>query len=83
MARVLERYGATCQVFDGNRLSELGPQRYDPGALVIIDTRQLCHSASDAIEERARSSGAWFYVGPAGPGSLAQRVAERWWRTHR
>jgi hypothetical protein len=83
MARALERHGASCEVFDGNRLSELGPTRYDPEALVIIDTRQLCHAATEAIEERARVSGAWFYVGPAGQGSLAQRVAERWWKTHR
>lgn len=82
MAGTLEHYGATCEVFDGNRTRPLGPERFPPDALVIIETSHLCHSNSERIEARARASGAWFYVGAAGSAALAGRVAERWWRTH-
>lgn len=82
MARALERHGATVLVYDGNRLAQLGPERFPPEALVIVETRQLCHSANDLLVERARASGVWVYVGPTGPAGLARRVAERWSQTH-
>ncbi len=82
MAKVVERHGARCEVFDGNRLTLLGPERFPAEALVIIETSHLCHNASNVIEARARASGAWYYMGQTGSGALARRVAARWWRTH-
>lgn len=82
MARALERHGAACEVFEANRLTELGPERYDPETLIVIETRNLSHAANDLLIERARASGAWYFVGPAGAGGLARKVAERWWKTH-
>ncbi len=83
MARALERHGASCEVFDGNSLGQLGPNRFPAESLVIIETSHLCHNGSNMIQARARASGAWVYVGATGSGALARRVAERWWKTHR
>lgn len=80
MRRALERHGATCEVFDGNRVGNLGPERFPADALVVIDTSQLAHTASLLVEARARASGAWVFLGATGVGGLARRVAERWWR---
>lgn len=82
MARALERHGATVLAYDGNRLAQLGPERFPAEAMVIVETRQLSHSANDLLVERARASGVWVYVGPTGPAGLARRVAERWSQTH-
>lgn len=82
MARALEEHGAVCEVFDGNSLGQLGPSRFPADALVIIETSHLCHNGNNIIQARARASGAWYYQGKAGSGSLARRVAERWWMTH-
>lgn len=81
MRRALERHGATCEVFDGNRVGNLGPERFPADALVVIDTSQLAHKASLLVEARARASGAWVFLGATGVGGLARRVAERWWRS--
>jgi len=78
MGRAFERHGATCEVFDGNRLTELGPERFEPEAIIVIETRNLCHAANDLLLERARASGAWYFVGRAGAAGLARKVAERW-----
>jgi hypothetical protein len=78
MGQAFERHGAICEVFDGNRLTDLGPERFDPDAIVVIETRNLCHAANDLLIERARASGAWYFVGPAGAAGLARKVAERW-----
>jgi hypothetical protein len=83
MQRTLERHGAICEVYDGNRPGELGPDRYPADAIVVIDTRFLSHSASERIADRARASGAWFYMGPTGQGGLARKVAERWFGSER
>lgn len=80
MCRVLEQSGAACQVYDGNRHG-VGPARFPEDAIVIIDTRKLCHSAAGAIAARAAASGAWYFLGPTGRGSL-MRVVEAWGRTH-
>lgn len=82
MARALEEHGAVCEVFDGNSLGQLGPSRFPADALVIIETSHLCHNGNNIIQARARASGAWCFQGKAGSGSLARRVAERWWMTH-
>jgi hypothetical protein len=80
MGRAFERHGATSEVFDGNRLTDLGPERFERDALVVIETRNLCHAANDLLLERARASGAWYFVGPSGAAGLARKVAERWAR---
>jgi hypothetical protein len=82
MARALEEHGAVCEVFDGNSLGQLGPSRFPADALVIIETSHLCHNGNNIVLARARASGAWCFQGKAGSGSLARRVAERWWMTH-
>jgi hypothetical protein len=82
MGRALESHGAICEVYDANRIGQLGPDRFPPESLVIIETSHLGHSTSGAIQARARASGAWSYVGATGSGALARRVAERWWKTH-
>ncbi len=82
MARALAEHGAVCEVFDGNSLGQLGPSRFPADALVIIETSHLCHNGNNIIQARARASGAWYFQGKAGSGSLARRVAERWWMTH-
>ncbi len=81
LSQALERLGATCQVYDGNRQPLLGPARFDPAALVVIDTRMLSHSATEAIVARAEASGVWYFRGPAGRRSL-MRVVEAWGRKH-
>ncbi len=82
MGRALEEHGAVCEVFDGNSLGQLGPSRFPSDALVIIETSHLCHNGNNIVQARARASGAWCFQGKAGSGSLARRVAERWWMTH-
>ncbi len=82
MGRALEEHGAVCEVFDGNSLGQLGPSRFPADALVIIETSHLCHNGNNIVQARARASGAWCFQGKAGSGSLARRVAERWWMTH-
>jgi len=83
MAAVLEHHGARVEVYDGNRQTLLGPDRFPADALVIIETSHLCHSNSDRLVARARASGAWYWVGSSGCGALARKVAERWVRRER
>ncbi len=83
LAGSLEHYGARVEVFDGNRQTLLGPERFPADALVIIETSHLCHSNSDRLVARARASGAWHFVGASGSGGLARRVVERWARLER
>ncbi|MEO8140133.1 MAG: hypothetical protein ABI742_10830 [Gemmatimonadota bacterium] len=83
MATSLESYGAHCEVFDGNRLSQLGPSRYHPEALVVIEISHLCHNACDAVAERARASGAALFLVKASPASLARRITARLLATRR
>jgi len=82
MGKALERHGAICEVFDANRLTLLGPERFPADAMVIVETSHIGHSTSEAIQSRARASGAWVFIGATGSGALARRVAARWWKTH-
>ena len=74
MAEQLRLVGAEVSVYDGNAKSA-GPERFQPGTIVVCDVRFMSHASSDRIRDRAARSGVRCIERGNGQGGLVRAVA--------
>ena len=55
-----------------------GPDVYPADAIVAVDVSFMSHATWNAIQERARAAGAWFYWGRHGAATLSRATAAAW-----
>ena len=55
-----------------------GPDAFPAEAIIVADVTFMGHSDWDLIQDRVRSSGAWWYWGKHGAATLSRAVAAAW-----
>lgn len=55
-----------------------GPDVFPADAIVAVDVSFMSHATWNAIQERARSAGAWYYWGRHGAATLGRATAAAW-----
>jgi hypothetical protein len=55
-----------------------GPDLFPADAIVAVDVSFMSHSTWNAIQERARAAGAWYYSGKHGAATLSRATAAAW-----
>lgn len=59
-----------------------GPDVFPADAIIAVDVTFMSHSTWNAIQDRARAAGAWYYWGRHGAATLSRATAAAW-RVHR
>ena len=55
-----------------------GPDVFPADAIVAVDVSFMSHATWNAIQDRARAAGAWFYWGRHGAATLSRATAAAW-----
>jgi hypothetical protein len=55
-----------------------GPDVFPANAIVAVDVSFMSHATWNAIQDRARAAGAWFYWGKHGAATLSRATAAAW-----
>lgn len=55
-----------------------GPDAFPPDAIIAIDVSLMPHTASNAVLEKAKRAGAWYYSGRHGVTTMARATAAAW-----
>jgi hypothetical protein len=55
-----------------------GPDVFPADTIVAVDVSFMSHSTWNAIQERARAAGAWYYSGKHGAATLSRATAAAW-----